>query len=526
MPASITLSNLSWSTPDGTPVLSGIDLVLPAERIGIVGRNGTGKSTLLRLISGDLAPAGGVIHRSGTVATFRQVVARHSEETLADVLGLREPLALLRRAEQGLASQQDLEHADWTLESRLAAAFAASGLDATADTPVETLSGGQQTRAGLAAAILADPDFLLLDEPTNNLDAAGRVSLAEFLAGWRKGALVVSHDRDLLEGMDAIVELTSLGATRYGGPFSHFTQSKAQELEAARHALYSAERAVDAARDAAQTARERQARRDGAGQRKAARGDMPRILIGARRERAEGTSGGNARLAQREQAGTQASLAQARSRLEVIEPLKVMIESAGLAAARQVLDLDAVTFAYGSDDPILAGLNLTLTGPERVAIEGANGAGKSTLLQLVRGRLVPLQGTVRVQVPFSMLDQHASLLDSELSIVENLRRMKPELDDNAARAALARFRFRNASADQIVGTLSGGQAMRAALACVLSGTPPALLLLDEPTNHLDLETIAAVEAGLSAYDGAMLVVSHDPAFLDALRLTRRITLGR
>lgn len=253
MPASITVSSLSWSTPDGRPVLSGLDLSFAAERTGIVGRNGTGKSTLLRLIAGELAPSSGRIVVNGTIAVLRQIVARNPGETLAEALGIADDLALLRRAEQGLASADDLERADWTLESRLAEAFAQAGLAATAQTPVATLSGGQQTRAGLAAAILADPDFLLLDEPTNNLDAEGRESLGAFLAGWRKGALVVSHDRHLLEGMDAVVELTSLGATRYGGPYSHYRERKDLELATARQERDLAERALGQVRESAQT---------------------------------------------------------------------------------------------------------------------------------------------------------------------------------------------------------------------------------------------------------------------------------
>lgn len=524
MPASITVSSLSWSTPDGRPVLSGLDLSFAAERTGIVGRNGTGKSTLLRLIAGELAPSSGRIVVNGTIAVLRQIVARDPGETLAEALGIADYLALLRRAEQGLASVDDLERADWTLESRLAEAFAQAGLAATAQTPVATLSGGQQTRAGLAAAILADPDFLLLDEPTNNLDAEGRESLGAFLAGWRKGALVVSHDRHLLEGMDAVVELTSLGATRYGGPYSHYRERKDLELATARQERDLAERALGQVRESAQTARERKDRRDGVGQKKARKGDMPRILIGARKERAENTTGSNARLAEREAAEAAERLAEARARLEVVEPLRVELLPTGLAASRTVVELIDVTFGHGDAPPLFSALDLAVVGPERIAITGPNGAGKSSLIHLIAGNLKPRAGSVRVPVPFALLDQHASLLDPALTIVGNLRKLKPDLDENAARAALARFGFRASAADQTVSTLSGGQAIRAALACVLAGTPPHLLLLDEPTNHLDLDAIQAIEAGLSAYDGALIAVSHDVAFLDAIAITRRVTL--
>lgn len=525
-PASIALANLFWSTPEGRPVLSGLDLAFPLERTGIVGRNGCGKTTLLRLIAGDLAPTGGAVVRHATIATLRQIVARTPGETLAQALDLAEPLDRLARAEAGSATAEDLAEADWTLPSRLEAALATAGLDADAQTQVERLSGGQQTRAGLAAAILADPDFLLLDEPTNNLDAPGRSALAAFLRGWRKGALVVSHDRALLEEMDAIVELTSLGATRYGGPYSAYRQQKALELAAAQAQRDHAEQALRTVRQDVQTVRERQDRRDSAGARKARKGDSPKILLGARKQRAEATSGLNARKAERLEGEAQARLSEARGKLEVIEPLMVDVAPTSLSRTRRVLELSGIVAGYGTNSAVLDNFNLMITGPERVAITGPNGAGKSTALALIRGLLAPRAGSVRVHVPFATLDQHASLLDPAQSIVANLRRLKPDLDDNAARAALARFRFRGAAADAAVGTLSGGQAVRAALACVLAGTPPPLLLLDEPTNHLDLETIAALEAGLAAYDGALVVVSHDETFLEALGITRRMALEK
>jgi ATPase subunit of ABC transporter with duplicated ATPase domains len=175
---------------------------------------------------------------------------------------------------------------------------------------------------------------------------------------------------------------------------------------------------------------------------------------------------------------------------------------------------------------VLRGLSFGIIGPERVAIVGPNGSGKTTLLKLVTGALAPLAGTVELLVPYALLDQRVSLLDPALSIAENFCLLNPEADQNACRAALARFMFRADAALQIVGTLSGGQMLRAGLAVALGGPrPPQLVILDEPTNHLDLSAPEAVEAGLRAYDGALLVVSHDEAFLDAIGVTRRMSPG-
>jgi len=177
--------------------------------------------------------------------------------------------------------------------------------------------------------------------------------------------------------------------------------------------------------------------------------------------------------------------------------------------------------------PLLAGLSLRLTGPERMAVTGPNGAGKTTLIRLALGELAPTAGRVVLGARAVVLDQRAALLRDEQSLVENYRRLNPEAGDQAAHAALARFLFRNTAALKLAGALSGGERLRAALACTLvSAHPPQLIVLDEPTNHLDLASIEAVEQALAAYDGAQLIVSHDEAFLAAVGVDRRLALDR
>lgn len=526
MPASITLSAIHWSTPDGRTVLSDLNLRLTRERVGIVGRNGVGKTTLLRLLCGDMRPTSGTVTTDGTIAVLRQMVQAGPDETIADLFGVTEGLALLRRAEAGNADLDALAEADWTLETRMLAALAKVGLDAGPDAPLATLSGGQRTRAALAGALFARPDFLLLDEPTNNLDAEGRAAVLDILGEWRGGAIVVSHDRALLETMDAIVELTGLGATRYGGDWSAYRARKALELDAAHHDLAVAERQIRETERRAQQAVERKQRRDSRGAAKGARGDMPRILIGARKERAQNSGGEAARLADRQQSEAVASAQIARARIEILEKMAVSLPPTGLHAGRMVLHLDEVTGGHDPAHPAIEKLSLTISGPERVALIGRNGSGKTTLLRLITGAIMPVSGAVRCAVSFAMLDQTAALLDRALSVAENFRAFHPGLTENDCRAALARFQFRADAALQAVEDLSGGQVLRAALATVLGGpVPPAFLILDEPTNHLDLDSIAAVEAGLRAYDGALLVASHDAAFLDAIGVERCVRLG-
>ena len=524
MPASITLSHLSWSAPDGRLLFSNLDLSFGAERTGLVGRNGVGKTTLLKLISGEIRPLSGTISVNGSLGVLRQSVQVAPQETVADLFGATGALAILRLAEAGDATADELASADWMLEARIALALNRTGLDVPAETPLAVLSGGQRTRAGLAALIFAEPDFLLLDEPTNNLDREGREAVIALIGSWQAGAIIVSHDRELLESVDAIVELTSLGATRYGGNWSHYRERRALALMAAQHDLADAEKRMAEVARSAQATVERQAHRDRAGRKMAAKGGIPRIMLGGMKERSETTSGDNARLAERRRAQALEDATAAREKIEILQPLSVTLPPTGLPASKIVLKMDGVTSGYRPGDPIIRDLSFDVTGPERIAVTGRNGSGKTTLLSLVTGDLKPWAGTIAVMTAFSMLDQKVSLLDPSVSIRDNFRRINPQADENTCRAALARFMFRADAALQIVSTLSGGQLLRAGLACVLGSAPPPLLILDEPTNHLDIDSIAAVEAGLRAYDGALLVVSHDKAFLESIGITRRLKL--
>lgn len=523
--SAIRLTGLSWSTPDGHALFSQLDLTLTRERCGLVGRNGTGKSTLLRLIAGELTPRAGSVTVTGCTGALPQDLRLPPSSTLATLLGADDALAVLARISAGTATDDDFGAADWTLEARLSEALARTGLDLPPDTPLNLLSGGQATRAALAALIFADPDILLLDEPSNHLDRAGRRAVRDLLAGWRKTAVVASHDRELLEVMDTIVELNPTGVRRYGGPYSAFSERRAADRAAlARDVADAEKRAAAIARDT-QQALERQARRDSAGRRHAVRGDAPKILLGARRARAEASAGGIVSAGRERTQAAREAVDDARRRIAVTDPLSLGLIPTGLAAGRQVVRLDAVTAGYDPARPLWRGLDLIVTGPQRLAVTGGNGVGKSTLLKVITGALAPFSGRVEIISGWALLDQNVSLLDPALSLRDNFRRLHPDASENACRAALARFMFRADAALSVVGTLSGGERLRGGLACVLGAAPPPLLILDEPSNHLDLDSLEAVEAGLAAFDGALIVVSHDETFLDAIGVTRRIELG-
>jgi ATPase subunit of ABC transporter with duplicated ATPase domains len=527
MPASVTLHDISYSTPDSQPLFSGLNLSFGPGRTGLIGRNGTGKSTLLRIIAGLVPQSSGSVAISGSLGMLNQAV-QVDRQTMADHLGVEEPLAVLDRLERGHSTADDAANANWTLLADIDSVLTDLGLPPfDPDRPLATLSGGQRTRLALARLLLDKPQIILLDEPTNNLDTDGRQAVADLLHHWRGAAIVVSHDRALLRRMDAIVELTTLGATTYGGNWDHYAERKALELAAAEHDLSSAERKAAEVDRKVQAMAERKARKDGAGKRKAAKGGIPKLLLGAMKQGAENSSANADRLASKLRNDAAEAAHQARDKIEILTPLSVTLTPTGLPAGRTVLQADNLTGGPDPTAPIIRDLSLNLTGPERVAITGPNGSGKTTLVRLLTGALPPSSGTARINVPFALLDQTISLLDPSLDIRDNFRRLNPDADENTCRAALARFMFRADAALQQVRTLSGGEMLRAGLACTIGGNhPPLLLILDEPTNHLDIHAIEQVEAGLCAYDGALLVISHDADFLAQIGIERTIALKK
>ncbi|MER7704613.1 ABC-F family ATP-binding cassette domain-containing protein [Kitasatospora sp. NPDC097605] len=519
---SLLCTDLSFEWPDGRPVLDGFHLAVGPGRTGLIGLNGAGKSTLLRLLAGELTPTSGAVKAAGEIGHLPQGLTLDTGLRVDEALGVRAAREALHAIETGSTDQRHFDAVgdDWDVEERARALLDRLGLHRLGlDRTTGELSGGEAVLLRLAALLLRRPDVLLLDEPTNNLDRSARERLYETVAGWGGVMVIVSHDRELLQHVDQIAELRDGQVTWYGGNFAEYERTVAAQQETAERLLRNAEADVHRQKRDLAEARMRLDRSASYGRKRSVTRNDPHIFAGKLKRQGQETAG-------RLQGMHTERLEEAKRKLTAAEEavrddaeIRIDLPRTAVPVGRTVLTLDKVRLPHG----ITA--DLDLRGPERIALVGRNGAGKSTLLRAIAGELPPLRGEVVTPVPLRHLPQRLDLLDDKLTVVGNVKLFAPGAGDNAVRARLARFLFRGGRADQPAGTLSGGERFRATLAALLlADPPPQLLLLDEPTNNLDLASVRQLTQALAAYQGALIVASHDVPFLRGLGVTRWLEL--
>ncbi|HKT29977.1 ATP-binding cassette domain-containing protein [Dyella sp.] len=491
----IQLQRLDFSV-GGPLLLEHVDLSIDAnERVCIVGRNGEGKSTLMKLISGELQPDDGEVRvQSGVVvARMAQEVPQATSGSVFDVVaeGLGDLGRLLARYHHLLAegdldalgdvqNQIEAQHG-WDLDRRVSDVL--TKLELPADTDFAALSGGMKRRVLLAQALVRKPNVLLLDEPTNHLDIEAIGWLEGFLKQFEGSIIFITHDRSFLRALATrIVEIDRGQLTSWPGDYDNYLRRREERLhaEAQANALFDKK-----------LAQEEVWIRQGIKARRTRNEGRVRALKALRRERAERRElSGNAKMA----------LANAQ------------------ASGKKVIELDHVHQAYGGR-VLIDDLSTTIMRGDRVGIIGPNGAGKSTLLKIMLGELKPQRGEVSLGtgLQIAYFDQHRSQLNDNLNALDNVAEGREYIELNGQRkhiiGYLQDFLFSPERARAPITRLSGGERNRLLLA-KLFAQPSNLLVMDEPTNDLDVETLELLEELLTEYKGTLLLVSHDREFLD------------
>lgn len=554
--SAVTLDRVTYTWPDGTIALSDVSGAFGGGRTGLVGRNGSGKSTLLKLIAGTLVPASGSISTAGRVDLLPQQLTLDTGRRVADVLGIAPVLDAVRAIERGDVDERHFDTVgdDWDVEARATAALAEVGLpDGALDRRVGELSGGEAVLAALVGVRLRGAEIALLDEPTNNLDRDARARVHELARTWRGTLIVVSHDVALLEELDDTAELYEHELSVFGGPYSAWKAWLDTEQAAAVQAETAARQLLRREKRDRQQVESAIAMRNAHGKKLAAKKAAPKIVLGAMKRSAEVTAGKLRVEANEKVEAARAAVDTAGRRVRDDDTVHIDLPDPGVGTGRRI-----ATIGDGER-------SWTIQGPERVALVGPNGAGKTTLLE----RLVASAGAVGIpgralSVPnagsaggeggetgsdaasalhsahhdvtaeahtdrIGYLSQRVDGLDEAASVLANVRAGTPGVGDAELRNRLARFLIRGDTVLRPVSALSGGERFRVALAKLLLADPaPHLVVLDEPTNNLDLDTVDQLVDAVAAYQGAVLVVSHDDAFLERIGpdLTLELRDGR
>lgn len=533
----ITLDEVSFAWPDGQQVLTTLSGTFTRGATSLIGANGSGKTTLLRIMAGELTPTGGVVSRYGEVAYLAQHINANGGDTVGDLLGITPTLNAIRAIETGDTDEAlfDIIGDRWDIESRAIALLSAHGLGSIALTrPVATLSGGEAVRIAMLGTLLLGADVTLLDEPTNNLDRHARNEVYDLVFNWSSTLIVVSHDVELLERVDATAELYDGRLTVYGGAYSHYLAQLEEHQRAAQRTLITAKQSMKREQQQRRATEVKLARRVRSGNKAHREKRAPKIVMNQRRAEAQVSAGKLRDIHDDRLAKSRDELDDAERAVRVDNSIRITLNQPELASTRRLVTLQST------------GCDYTMTGPERCAVVGPNGVGKTTLVRSIlesahRGGQVDSTNMSTSQPArddhmchwsvtthvrqLGYVPQLLDHLDDDATVLENVIRGAPDTSVGTIRAQLARFLFHGGQVDQPVGSLSGGERFRVAMAHVLLQTPPVeLLILDEPTNNLDLDSISALVDSLVNYRGGLIIVSHDQHLIERLEVTTMIEM--
>ncbi len=527
-----TLQNAAYIHPNGDLLFSDISLVINRQdKIALTGNNGVGKSTLLKIIAGEVVPSGGQLKRDHIPYYVPQIFGQFNHLTVGQALHVDEKLKALSAILDGSADIRyfGILNDDWTIEERCSSALKEWGLDGVElAQPMASLSGGQKMKVFLAGISVHEPEFVLLDEPSNHLDNAGRQQLYRFIESTTCALMVVSHDRTLLNLLNTVCEMSPRGITVYGGNYDFYAEQKQIEINALSNDIHAKEKALRKAREKERETQERQQKLDARGKSKQEKAGVARIMMNTLRNNAENSSSKMKNVHAEKTAGISHELHELRATVHDISKMKFGFDNSDLHKGKILCTASEINFAYHDHLLWKESLSFQITSGQRIALKGLNGSGKTTLIKMILGTLEPATGTIsRAFNKAVYIDQDYSLIRNTLSVCDQAQYFNTSgLQEHEIKTRLTRFLFTKDDWGKPCAALSGGERMRLQLCCLTIGhQKPDVIVLDEPVNNLDIQNTEILTAAVNEYQGTLIVVSHDTYFLEQIRIEGSIEVS-
>lgn len=527
----LILQHISHIHPTKDLLFDNINLAVnKQDKVALIGNNGTGKSTLLKIIAGESQPSSGQLKAIVEPHYVPQVFGQYNQLTVAQVLRIENKLNALKEILNGNATENNLTvlNDDWAIEKRCHESLSYWKLkDLDLNQKMGTLSGGQKTKVFLASISIHNPELVLLDEPSNHLDISGRELLYRFIQSTKSTLIVVSHDIKLLNLLNMVCELTKHGIKIYGGNYNFYTEQKQVENNALNQDIQIKEKALRKAKQKERETLERQQKLDARGKKKQEEAGVARIMMNTLRNSAENSTSKIRSVHTEKIGGISEELQELRSSLPAIDKMKLGFEHSRLHKGKILCEAKGINFSYHSQKLWKQNLHFQIINGERIALKGLNGSGKTTLINMILGNIEPQTGAIyRAKNKSIYIDQDYSLIDNKLKVYEQAQRFNiSSLQDHEIKIRLNRFLFAKDAWDKPCGVLSGGERMRLTLSCLtINNQSPDIIVLDEPTNNLDIQNIEILTTSINEYQGTLIVVSHDETFLNKMKIERTIEI--
>lgn len=524
---------LSYVHPNKDILFQNISFsIFSGDKCAIVGNNGIGKSTLLKILSGLIAPATGKVSCDDTPYMIPQHFGQFNDKTVGETLGIAAKMQALSVILDGCGTEEDFAVLDdeWDIQERVFEAFVQWDIDyITPNMLMSSLSGGEKTKVFLAGLDIYHPSIVLMDEPTNHLDTKGRTLLYEFIHRTNSTTIIVSHDRTLLNMLPAIYEMSPAGMQFYPMSYREYKETIDAETAAKVARLQNQQKELSKAKKLAQKTMERQQKHASRGEKQSAKQCVARIAMGNLRNRSEASTSRLNKVQQEKLQGMNQRLHEIRTSISECTTIKINVGNSGLSASKRLVEIIDVTYRYDGRDVMWKDtpLNLSIYSGERIWFQGDNGSGKSTLLKLIAGTLQPTGGEVWRSNSLNILylDQEYSCIDNKQTVYDLLETCHTKKPEHELKMLLNRFLFTASTWDKKCGCLSGGERMRLALCRLLiSENAPDVIIADEPTNNIDISSMDILADTLKSYKGTLLIVSHDEQFVHDIGIERMVHL--